>query len=69
MSKNSSWLVEKDPTTVVGDYINEDVFSLHFDFYQAFFGIKSLQVNKEKLFYLTASLGFSVYVYPCCLTA
>ena len=32
-------------------------------------GRRSLQAIKEKLFKLTASLDFYVYVYPCCLTA
>ena len=35
----------------------------------SFFLTTSLPVIKEKLFYLTASLDFYVYVYPCCLTA
>ena len=42
MGKNASWLVEKDPPTVVGDYINtmKTTFSLHFIFIKLFFGLK-----------------------------
>ena len=33
----------------------------------SFFRITSLQVIKVKLFKLTASLSFHIFVYPCCL--
>ena len=43
---------------------------LSFDCLQAFFcQFTSLQVIKEKLFYLTASLDFYVHAFPCCLSA
>jgi len=35
----------------------------------SFFLITTLQAIKEKLFKLTASLWFHVYLYPCCLKA
>ena len=35
----------------------------------SFFRITSLQVFKVKLFNLTASLCFHIFVYPCCLKA
>ena len=34
---------------------------------KSFFRITSLQVIKVKLFKLTASLCFHIFVYPCCL--
>ena len=35
----------------------------------SFFRITRLKVNKKKLFELTASICFHVFVYPCCLNA
>ena len=56
--------------TVVGDYINtlKTTFYWSFSCYK-FFRIISLQAGKEKLFLLTASLCFHVYVFPCFLKA
>ena len=48
---------------------NEDDFLFKVELLTRFFRIKSLHVIKEKLFKLTASLCFHVFVYSCCLKA
>ena len=48
---------------------NEDDFLFKFWLLTSFFQFTSLQVIKEKLFYLTASLDFYVHAFPCCLSA
>jgi len=55
---------------MVGDYINTiKTFFIKVLILSTFFRITSLQLNKEKLFYLTASFCFHVNVYPSCSKA
>ena len=57
--------------TVVSDNINimKTTFFFKLQLLTSFLRITSLQVIKVKLFKLTASLCFHIFVYPCCLKA